>query len=58
MGMKDRYVEYGDGSWEVQDHFTGNIMGDKGNGLFPAQIDETLNKKSNTYENFDPWNDR
>lgn len=58
MGMKDRYVEYPDGSWEVHNHFKGNIMGDKGNGLFPAQIDETLNKKSNIYENFDPWNNR
>lgn len=58
MGMKDRYVEHDDGSWEVLNHFKGNIMGDKGDGLFPAQIDETLNKKSNIYENFDPWNDR
>ena len=63
MGMKDRYIEWTDenGIRHSRPHrgFKGNIMGTHGgNGLLPVQIQETLNKKSNKYENFDPWNNR
>ena len=53
MGLKDRY----DLETMVPDEgYKGNVMGDKGDGLYPIQIDETMRKKGNTYENFDPYN--
>jgi RHS repeat-associated protein len=63
MGIKDRYTKYKDknNSERSKPHkgFRGNVMGElNGRGLLPVQIEETLNKKTNTYENFDPWNSR
>ncbi len=54
MGLKEGYDKDTD---ILYDGYKGNIMGDHGDGLMPFQIEETLNKKFNTYENFDPWND-
>ena len=63
MGIKDRYTSWRDknGIKYSKPHkgFKGNIMGSHGGiGLLPIQIQETLKKKSNKYENFDPWNNR
>lgn len=63
MGIKDRYTTYYDENnvkrSKPHKGFSGNVMGElNGRGLLPVQIEETLNKKTNTYENFDPWNSR